>query len=158
MQKEKAKDGRAKNGGARPGAGRKPKVHDAENCLCKKCVRERARKRNIKTCRGRYQRIKASPDGVAKLRDYHLRKKYGISLDDYNRMHEAQNGLCAICGEPEKVYRGSRPELAVDHCHETGRVRGLLCNACNRGIGNLRDDVGLLRRALAYLDSPPAAP
>lgn len=62
-------------------------------------------------------------------------------------MLDAQGGGCAICGEGP----GDRFHLVVDHDHQTSEVRGLLCTACNVGIGNLRDDPDLLRRALAYL-------
>jgi len=67
-------------------------------------------------------------------------------------MFSAQDGLCAICADPPNpngIKAGSR--LHVDHCHATGRVRALLCNSCNRGIGYFRDDPARLRAALAYL-------
>jgi len=59
-----------------------------------------------------------------------LRRKYGLEVADYEAMLAAQNGLCALCGGPPGKYR-----MAVDHCHQTGRVRGLLCNGCNRSLG-----------------------
>lgn len=81
-------------------------------------------------------------------RDWHLRTKFGINLDEYERMREAQEGKCAICrSEPR-----SR-ELAVDHCHETGKVRGLLCTLCNTALGKFQDDPELLAAAIAYLES-----
>lgn len=73
-------------------------------------------------------------------------RKYGLSTADYDAMLTAQSGLCAICSNPPGKIR-----LHVDHDHETGEVRGLLCAACNRGIGSLRDDPALLLSALAYL-------
>ncbi len=63
-------------------------------------------------------------------RNSKLKQKYGITLDDYWRMHDGQAGLCAICGAEESENK----VLAVDHCHGTGRVRGLLCARCNRGL------------------------
>ena len=68
-----------------------------------------------------------------------LKHNYGITLDDYNIMLEDQNGVCAICGKPPHEANPDhwKERLAVDHCHETGRVRGLLCNNCNAGIGHL---------------------
>ena len=81
-------------------------------------------------------------------KDKKLKKSYGISYAEYVRMLEAQNGMCAICGTDDT---GKRKAFHVDHCHETGEVRGLLCGNCNSGIGNLRDDVGLLQRAIEYL-------
>jgi len=64
--------------------------------------------------------------------DYELRKNYGITIDDYNKMFEEQNGCCKLCGrhQSEQKFR-----LCVDHNHETGRVRGLLCTRCNVGLG-----------------------
>lgn len=69
----------------------------------------------------------------------------GITDDDYVRMWMAQEGRCAICGtEPEQ-------RLAVDHCHRTGRIRGLLCGRCNVALGGFKDNERLLEAALAYL-------
>lgn len=63
-----------------------------------------------------------------------LKKVYGISIDRYEEMLKQQHGVCAVCKEPNK-----RRALAVDHCHETGLVRGLLCDPCNRALGFLRE-------------------
>jgi hypothetical protein len=84
-----------------------------------------------------------------------LRTKYGITPEQYDAMNEAQGGLCAICGKPETHAHKRLPgvrKLAVDHCHNTGKVRGLLCAICNRAIGLLGDDASLLRRAAEYLE------
>jgi hypothetical protein len=79
--------------------------------------------------------------------DSRLQARYGITLADYKRMHEAQNGVCAICNRPPNGHG----DLHVDHDHATGYVRGLLCFSCNYAIGALQDDPGLLDRAAAYL-------
>ncbi|WP_371872188.1 endonuclease VII domain-containing protein [Phytohabitans houttuyneae] len=79
----------------------------------------------------------------------YLRRKYGMTEADYDALLEAQGGLCAICGGPPGDSRGFRPH--IDHCHKTGRVRGILCNLCNQGLGGLRDDPEILRSAIAYL-------
>lgn len=85
-------------------------------------------------------------------RDGFLRNTYGISLVEYERLHEAQGGVCAICRQPEThVKRGSVVNLSVDHDHDSGRVRGLLCNNCNRGLGFLRDDPSIVLSAAQYL-------
>lgn len=76
---------------------------------------------------------------------------YDFTLPDYEAMLAAQGGRCAICGTDKGNYRGHR--LHVDHCHETGIVRGLLCNRCNSAIGYLDDNPRRLRRAAAYLES-----
>lgn len=78
-----------------------------------------------------------------------LMRNFGITIEDYNRMFEDQQGCCAICSKHQDV---GKIRLAVDHCHTTGKVRGLLCLQCNAGIGNLRDSPELLRIALAYLE------
>ena len=77
-----------------------------------------------------------------------LMRTYGITLQDYNAMFEEQDGRCAICGVHQSELKRA---LAVDHDHGTGEVRGLLCQKCNAGIGNLRDDASLLKRAACYL-------
>jgi len=74
--------------------------------------------------------------------------KYGLSVDDYNRLSEKQNNVCAICGNKN----GKRIHLAVDHNHSTGMVRGLLCTPCNIGIGNLKEKPEIIRSAAAYLE------
>ena len=87
-------------------------------------------------------------------REQKLMKQYGLTLADYNRMFEEQNGVCAICGQPEKILTrtGKIRSLAVDHHHDTGKVRRLLCQGCNQGIGNLRENPEILKKALAYLE------
>jgi hypothetical protein len=94
-------------------------------------------------------------ENAEKLRNLDLKKNYGITLEDYKRMHEAQNGVCAICNEPEKIMTrtGKVRDLAVDHDHSTGKVRQLLCTRCNQGIGNLRENLDLLQKAANYLQS-----
>ena len=87
-----------------------------------------------------------------KVRSYRLRR-YGISLEEYEKMHKEQNGLCAICMQPEtRIFKGSATSLAVDHNHVTGQNRGLLCWRCNTCIGRLEEDPGLLRAAANYLE------
>lgn len=76
-----------------------------------------------------------------------IANKYLIGIDEYEAMLEAQGGACAICGGVNADGR----KLFIDHDHLTGAVRGLLCNRCNRGIGNLRDDITLLASAIVYL-------
>lgn len=89
-------------------------------------------------------------------RDKLYQKQYGINLEDYEAMLEEQDGVCAICFEPpsEPVRRGVNEDarrLAVDHNHETGAVRGLLCAKCNQGLGSFRDNPQHLISALSYL-------
>ena len=86
------------------------------------------------------------------FKDYDLKRQYGITFKQYNEMLEKQNNVCAICGNPEtSVIRGKVIRLAVDHDHDTGRVRGLLCSNCNIGIGNFKHDDNLLQKAIEYV-------
>ncbi len=88
------------------------------------------------------------PDRKAADREGYLKRKYGMTLTDYDRMFGAQGGVCAICGE-------ARPEdrtLHVDHDHATGVIRGLLCFRCNNALGDFREEYELFRRAADYLD------
>lgn len=86
------------------------------------------------------------------VRDTHLYKNYGIRLDDYERMFESQGGVCAICRKPETtVIRGRVIALAVDHCHSSGKIRGLLCVNCNKVIGHAKDSLETLERSIEYL-------
>ena len=78
--------------------------------------------------------------------------RYGLTLDEYAAMFLAQNGVCAICGQSESRSNQYGPNsLAVDHNHETGELRGLLCSRCNVALGLFKDDENLLLSALAYL-------
>ena len=80
-----------------------------------------------------------------KRRAAHLKKMYGLSLDDYEALLLSQNGVCAMCG------LSSREPLFVDHDHENGRVRGLLCSSCNILLGWVERAPELVESALAYL-------
>lgn len=90
-----------------------------------------------------------SPKAVSKRlaleRKYTLRTKYGITPVQYDEMFAAQEGVCAICQWP------SEDRLAVDHCHKTNKIRGLLCRDCNVGLGCFKDITGRLLAALEYL-------
>lgn len=89
-------------------------------------------------------------DRVEKRRkNTRLKQKFGINHDQYALMFEQQKGKCAICEEPEIVPNRS---LSVDHCHVSGKIRGLLCSNCNPGIGKFKDSIDLLRKAVAYLE------
>ena len=88
------------------------------------------------------------PNKALRAHSQRLKKEYGITVEDYNNMFTSQNGECKICQTHQKDLK---KRLAVDHCHETGKVRGLLCQKCNLGIGHLNDSVSLLEKALSYL-------
>jgi hypothetical protein len=107
------------------------------NNACRVCQRE-----NIKA------RRKSDPKRFAKYRRAQgLRDNYGVTLERYNELFQAQGGTCAICHRPPNPTKS----LAVDHDHQTGTVRGLLCDACNMGLGMYQDDVLRLENAISYL-------
>lgn len=107
---------------------------DGRNSKCKSCKTSNQRK-GYKD--GRY---KATPWTYEK----HLKEKYGLSFEEFTSMLETQIGLCKICLLPM-----DKPN--VDHCHLTGKIRGLLCVKCNTGLGKFNDDPELLKVALQYL-------
>ncbi len=84
------------------------------------------------------------------LKDFNLKQNYGISLEEYEAMVAAQDGKCAVCG---RIPAGKHNQgcLHVDHNHRTGKVRGLLCSQCNRGLGFFGDSSETLLRAATYL-------
>lgn len=95
--------------------------------------------KNRKTARARaalwYKRNK-NKAWITKRR-FGLRQKFGITLEDYERMFRKQRGRCGICNRHAKTFTKS---LAVDHCHKTGKIRGLLCGMCNSFLGRIHDD------------------
>lgn len=82
-----------------------------------------------------------------------VERTFKMSRGFYDQMLASQGGVCAICGMPPTKER-----LHVDHCHNTGSVRGLLCYSCNAGLGSFKDAASLLEAAIGYLDKPPATP
>ena len=82
---------------------------------------------------------------AVRQRELDLKKKYRLTVEDYDSMVRAQKGRCAICLEEGRLF--------VDHNHKTGKVRGLLCNNCNRGIGLLKDEVNVLLNAARYVEN-----
>ena len=81
-------------------------------------------------------------------RNIKFQNRYGITLDDYNKMWTDQAGCCAICGTHQSTLNKS---LSVDHCHTTGIVRGLLCNPCNVALGLAKDNITTLQNMIKYL-------
>lgn len=77
-----------------------------------------------------------------------LKMKFGLTVDEYNDLLSVQGGKCAICRT--RTDR-QKQHMAVDHCHQTGKIRGILCSSCNKGIGHFKDNPTLLNRAIVYL-------
>lgn len=96
---------------------------------------------------------KCKPCGRAIKIPGEIKRRYGITIEEYWDMHEAQSGGCAICGsETSQNKRASNfLPLFIDHCHETGQVRGLLCSKCNHALGLMNDNPDLLEQAAQYL-------
>lgn len=125
-------------------------TRDGLQLKCKQCNKEyRAANRDKLLAQSKQYR-EANKDTVsASIRAWRLRNDFGISVEDYGRMHTEQGGCCACCGTPESLLPR---RLAVDHCHETGQVRALLCTNCNIGIGMFKEDIQRLEQAITYLE------
>ena len=131
---------------------------DGVEYRCKKCMQIYRKKRysnpkiKSKLLKSTATWREKNPDSDA---NNHLIRKYGISLEQYNKMYQLQKGLCGICGKKESTRRRKKTQgderLAVDHCHETGVVRGLLCFKCNTAIGSLGDNEEMVMRVVFYL-------
>ena len=92
---------------------------------CRECDNKRSKRKNIK-------------------------QKYNITLEDYDKIFEKQSGKCKICGTKKIGYK-NRGRFCVDHDHETGKIRGLLCVNCNLLLGHAKDDIKILALAIQYL-------
>lgn len=116
-----------------------PRWKTTKRSECKNCSHQENTKRPIRKKR------------VSK--NWKLRRKFGITLEQYEELWLKQNGQCAICGR-DYSHDSMGHDLAVDHCHDTGEIRGLLCRHCNIGLGKLGDSVDGLMRAVKYLQKP----
>lgn len=92
-----------------------------------------------------------NPKNRPLIRHWHLKREFGISHEEYEALLKTQGGVCAICKQPEKTK--FHRHLAVDHCHVTKRIRGLLCRSCNVAIGNMEEIPDRLIAAANYLRS-----
>lgn len=112
------------------------RTKDGRFTQCKKCVCKK-RKLNFDTNKKAYK---------AKIRAnmaVRTKREYGISIDEYKKRMKTSD-ICQLCGKKHK-------KLHYDHCHKTGKFRGILCPNCNHGLGKLGDDIAGLERAIAYL-------
>lgn len=131
------------------------KGKDGKHSRCKFCQRTLARElrqKNLeKHCENVKKYQKLNPD---KTKNTKLKTSFSITLDEYNEMLIEQNESCAICKNKETHMRnGKIRTLVVDHCHKTGKIRQLLCNNCNIGLGQFKDNVNLLNNAISYLNN-----
>jgi hypothetical protein len=104
---------------------------DGRHTYCKPCHNARGKET--------YERLYGG------TRHYHLRRRYGIGADEFDELVRQQGGVCAICGRENPEH--------VDHDHDTGEVRGILCFNCNGGLGQFRDSIDALRAAASYLEA-----
>ena len=111
---------------------RSANTKDGYHSYCRECLKE------YNQAWGKNQR------GV----QYRLRSKYGLTPEEHEAMHEEQEGKCAIC----RLDNGSERSLVVDHCHDTGAVRALLCIQCNAGLGHFDHNPARLRAAASYVE------
>lgn len=103
--------------------------------------REEARKYGIE--------YRGNPNNKKKIKGYLLQHKYGITIKEYDIFKNRQNNKCAIC----EVRGVKGKKLGVDHCHKTGKIRGLLCDRCNLVLGKINDDVMVAKKIIKYLQN-----
>ena len=121
---------------------------------CKDCRNKASREQRDDTTRlldrqNYARKVKEDKQGVADYyRCYHLRKNYGISLEEFNTLSALQDHKCSICSRENKVHEN----LVVDHNHDTGEIRGLLCSSCNTALGHAGDSPERLRKLASYLE------
>ena len=121
------------------------------SAYCKDCSKEQVkeyRKKNpekIKSLKEKYKETRKEIRKPTERRN-HLKIKYGITEIEYEKMFNNQDGKCLLC-DKKCDYR----KLHIDHCHSTGKIRGLLCSNCNLGLGNFKDNIETLKKAIEYL-------
>lgn len=111
---------------------------DGRHSVCKKC------------CQDYHQEWR--DENPSKIREQTLRNRYGIDQSIFDSMLEQQQHRCAVCGSMD-AQRKDLDKLVIDHCHESGKVRGLLCHNCNAGLGHFKDNPQWLMSAVRYLTS-----
>lgn len=134
-----------------PTCGASDRHRDGRCRPCRQAAAKRARDRNPGYRREYQARWRKSDPGREK--SYRLKSRYGITQERFDEMLLEQGGVCAICSQPETALHntGQVRRLSVDHCHETGAVRGLLCHRCNLVLGRVEDATAILDAAAVYL-------
>ena len=134
-------------------------IYKAQNRDIVNAWNKKDRKENPEKYR-KYEANYIIKHGIEKVRKKEVARLHGISVKQYDELHEKQNGLCEICGKPEKRLsrtKGDKMPLCLDHCHickEKGQhiIRGLLCHNCNSAMGKLHDDIDILKSMISYLE------
>lgn len=128
---------------------RRKELRDGLRSQCKECSKKSVRKWIEKDpVKNRERVAEWRKENKERMRLSHLKRTYGIDAGTFNRLLTAQENRCAICRDEFTSAIGPN----VDHCHETGAVRGLLCGRCNRGLGNFKESQALLASASRYLE------
>ena len=127
---------------------------DGKESRCKKCILQMKSKnyyKNHETNRekSRIKSLEFRKNNKGYQRKYDLKRTYGITLEEYNDMLKSQNNSCKIC--KSENAGGIHNKFYVDHCHKTGKVRGLLCTGCNLALGVFRDSIEIMLRAIEYI-------
>lgn len=126
-----------------------------KNPDCKVCRNEKDRENYKKNSIKYIERTKAfRKANPKKMKEQHLKTLYKISLNEYNQKFIEQNGVCEICGEPEKFSKryGKQINLSVDHNHKTNIIQGLLCSRCNITLGRINEDASILSNMINYIN------
>jgi hypothetical protein len=128
----------------------------ADKLKCGRCKRKKSAlefSRNRTTKRGYQWTCKSCrrgiPENPERTRRYGLKRKYGLSEDQYIALLDSQEGRCALCGSTDPGWKKS---WLVDHDHETNKTRAILCVSCNTGLGKFKDSPQLLRKAALYIE------
>lgn len=137
------------------------KKYNSYHRKCKDCRKEEAleyRNRTFperqKKWKERYKKKISDPIYKKQLqrkhKNIHLKKEYGITLEEYEKMLEKQGGVCAICGKKE-THNKRKQNLSIDHNHKTNEIRALLCYKCNLAIGYVSENICILKKMISYL-------
>jgi hypothetical protein len=143
-------------------------IHTCKNCMKSKAkLFRQTHKEKIRDYQLKYyhehrellsrNRSEYSKNHPEKFRARSMKRHFNISLEEYSELFNLQQGLCSICGRPEstRTSTGNLKNLAVDHDHISGKVRGLLCHNCNLALGMFEDNPNFLISALEYLKLSP---
>jgi hypothetical protein len=117
-----------------------------------KAINGKLQKRaDCKTCQSEWakERNKITYDSETKWK-WNMKSIFNLTIEDYNILFENQSGCCAICNRHQTEFK---KRLAIDHCHNTNIIRGLLCSSCNTALGLLKDNVNALQNAIEYLNT-----
>lgn len=118
---------------------------------CKVCIKERREKQKDYD-KAYWKKWAGRNVEKLKIRDksYSLKRKFNMTTEQYDELKRQQGGKCACC---PKEFSSNGKNLAVDHCHVTGKIRGLLCNECNTSLGLLKENIIVLENLIAYLNN-----